>query len=119
MCGIAGFWTRRPREADDLGAVAARMAAVLAHRGPDAQTTWLDAPAGLLRRGLLPGHHKLRFHARPAFLQLSGRCVTRRKTVVVQVGNQAIQFGALDRLHGRPHPKRTGSKGSISVRMDT
>ena len=48
MCGIAGFVSfDGAGNADDLRATAARMAARLAHRGPDDDGTWVDAPVGV------------------------------------------------------------------------
>ena len=47
MCGIAGLWLRRGASADTLAQTSTAMAQVLRHRGPDAQTTFIDAPAGL------------------------------------------------------------------------
>jgi asparagine synthase (glutamine-hydrolysing) len=44
MCGIAGLLTDNATEA---GSHAKRMAATLAHRGPDAQGAWEDREAGL------------------------------------------------------------------------
>jgi asparagine synthase (glutamine-hydrolysing) len=46
MCGIAGFWRGGPIAAD-AAAVARRMAAALAHRGPDADDTWVDEYSGV------------------------------------------------------------------------
>jgi len=46
MCGIAGFWRRGPT-AEDAQSVAGRMATALAHRGPDADGTWIDDAAGI------------------------------------------------------------------------
>jgi len=55
MCGIAGLIdTSRSHSAADLRAAAARMAASLAHRGPDAEGVWVDAPAGVAL-----GHRRL------------------------------------------------------------
>jgi asparagine synthase (glutamine-hydrolysing) len=48
MCGIAGFVNHKQRfGSDEIGAVAARMAARLSHRGPDDQGVWADAAAGV------------------------------------------------------------------------
>lgn len=47
MCGIAGFWRSGPISGDDSHAVARRMATALAHRGPDAEGTWVDEDAGI------------------------------------------------------------------------
>ncbi len=46
MCGITGFWSH-PGTSDDLREIAGRMAARLAHRGPDDQGTWVDASNGV------------------------------------------------------------------------
>ena len=55
MCGIAGFVNHKRRFApDEIGAIAARMAGRLAHRGPDDRGVWADAEAGV---GL--GHTRL------------------------------------------------------------
>lgn len=45
MCGIAGFFEIGP--AGGKEGVVRRMAAVLAHRGPDDDDTWVDAEAGI------------------------------------------------------------------------
>jgi asparagine synthase (glutamine-hydrolysing) len=48
MCGIAGAWRAAADEgADDLAARARAMADALAHRGPDDEGVWVDAPAGI------------------------------------------------------------------------
>src|SRR5215831_5634559 len=46
MCGIAGFW-RSGSTPHDSNAVAQRMAAALAHRGPDGEGTWVDDDSGI------------------------------------------------------------------------
>jgi len=46
MCGIAGFW-RGGSTPHDSDSVAHQMAAALAHRGPDAEGTWVDDDAGI------------------------------------------------------------------------
>ena len=55
MCGIAGYFRRdgAPASAD----VAGRMAAALAHRGPDGAGAWADGPVAL-------GHVRLALRAR-------------------------------------------------------
>jgi asparagine synthase (glutamine-hydrolysing) len=45
MCGITGFFAPR-RSGTDLQPVVSRMAATLAHRGPDEQRVWTDDAAG-------------------------------------------------------------------------
>ena len=48
MCGIAGIWDRRlQRPPDVLVTIARAMADAIAHRGPDAGTTWIDPEADL------------------------------------------------------------------------
>ena len=48
MCGIAGFVTDKQRfGADELRAIASRMAERLDHRGPDDQGVWVDAVSGV------------------------------------------------------------------------
>ena len=48
MCGLTGFLNRAPDQtADELRAVAGRMAATLHHRGPDDTGTWCDPAAGI------------------------------------------------------------------------
>jgi len=42
MCGIAGFWTLRPQNADERHVTAQRMADAIAHRGPDDFGVWHD-----------------------------------------------------------------------------
>ena len=47
MCGFAGLLTTAGYRPDELTAHAARMAAPLAHRGPDDSGVWSDAAAGI------------------------------------------------------------------------
>ncbi|MGE3528619.1 MAG: asparagine synthase (glutamine-hydrolyzing) [Methyloceanibacter sp.] len=48
MCGIAGFINHKRRFGpDEIGAIAARMAARLAHRGPDDRGVWAEPDAGI------------------------------------------------------------------------
>ena len=48
MCGIAGFLDpRNERSRQDMHRTAAVMCAVLSHRGPDGEGTWVDADAGI------------------------------------------------------------------------
>ncbi len=48
MCGIAGIWDRRLRRTPDtLAKIAEAMADAIAHRGPDAGTTWIDPEPGI------------------------------------------------------------------------
>jgi asparagine synthase (glutamine-hydrolysing) len=48
MCGIAGFINHKQRfGSDEIGAIAARMADRLTHRGPDDHGVWADAAAGV------------------------------------------------------------------------
>ena len=54
MCGLSGFLSAGGGEAAAMRATAAAMAATLAHRGPDAQDTWVDAAAGIAL-----GHRRL------------------------------------------------------------
>jgi asparagine synthase (glutamine-hydrolysing) len=44
MCGLTGIWTTGSR--DGLSETVRRMTAALAHRGPDAEDTWVDVDAG-------------------------------------------------------------------------
>ena len=63
MCGIAGFLDFRQRiPRDEMHFMAQSMADSLAHRGPDASGTWIDAHAGIAL-----GHRRL------AILDLSQR----------------------------------------------
>jgi asparagine synthetase B (glutamine-hydrolysing) len=56
MCGIAGIWDRRLRRTPDtLAKIAEAMADAIAHRGPDAGTTWIDPEPGIAF-----GHRRLR-----------------------------------------------------------
>ncbi|MFB3814150.1 MAG: asparagine synthase (glutamine-hydrolyzing) [Terriglobales bacterium] len=55
MCGITGFWCRRPRlSADAMQATVAAMSERLNHRGPDDAGTWIDEHIGLAL-----GHRRL------------------------------------------------------------
>src|SRR3984957_3501760 len=47
MCGIAGFWDRRPAGTRDLYAPIEAMTVSLAHRGPDDSGTFVDEPTGI------------------------------------------------------------------------
>ena len=47
MCGIAGLWMRDGAGAAELAGTAQSMARLLRHRGPDAQTIFVDEAAGL------------------------------------------------------------------------
>jgi asparagine synthase (glutamine-hydrolysing) len=63
MCGISGFLNFRPNQApDDMRSLMRAMSDSLAHRGPDASGTWIDAHAGVAL-----GHRRL------AVLDLSQR----------------------------------------------
>ncbi len=53
MCGIFGFWLKRPLIADDL-ARGRRGTKLLGHRGPDGTGEWFDSG-----RGLYFGHRRL------------------------------------------------------------
>src|SRR5690349_22303025 len=46
MCGLIGFWQSEAGPPDELGAIAARMADTLVHRGPDDSGVWTDPAAG-------------------------------------------------------------------------
>jgi asparagine synthase (glutamine-hydrolysing) len=55
MCGITGFVdSARTRSAEDLQAIAERMARTLTHRGPDDGGVWVDAASGVAL-----GHRRL------------------------------------------------------------
>src|SRR4029453_7098547 len=47
MCGIAGLWMRDGAGSAELAGTAQSMAQLLRHRGPDAQTIFIDEAAGL------------------------------------------------------------------------
>jgi asparagine synthase (glutamine-hydrolysing) len=47
MCGIAGLMRRGGGDESALAGIAARMAATLAHRGPDATGVWANGSAGV------------------------------------------------------------------------
>jgi asparagine synthase (glutamine-hydrolysing) len=47
MCGIAGILSGENAPATDIGAIVSAMNGALAHRGPDAEGTWIDREAGL------------------------------------------------------------------------
>jgi asparagine synthase (glutamine-hydrolysing) len=47
MCGLAGILSGANTPATDIGAIVSAMNDVLAHRGPDAEGTWVDREAGL------------------------------------------------------------------------
>lgn len=52
MCGLAGFLSRS--NSDHIGPIISRMAATIAHRGPDDNGIWIDADAGIAL-----GHQRL------------------------------------------------------------
>ncbi len=54
MCGITGFLEARPRPLAAQEAIAAAMAAAIAHRGPDDSGVWAEAEAGIAL-----GHRRL------------------------------------------------------------
>ncbi len=65
MCGLSGVWQPAGGREDELAARARAMAAALAHRGPDDEGAFVDAPAGFavgFRRlaivDLTPGGHQ-------------------------------------------------------------
>jgi asparagine synthase (glutamine-hydrolysing) len=47
MCGLTGFWRPPNHDASQLTGQVRRMAATLAHRGPDDEDVWADPAAGL------------------------------------------------------------------------
>ena len=47
VCGIAGFFDFDGGHADSMRELAMRMAATLAHRGPDGEGAWIDAGRGV------------------------------------------------------------------------
>jgi asparagine synthase (glutamine-hydrolysing) len=47
VCGITGFWSFSGGNAEEMRALATRMATCIAHRGPDAAGTFVDARTGL------------------------------------------------------------------------
>lgn len=54
MCGITGFLLRAEISANEIGDRLAAMAGALAHRGPDADGSWIDPAAGVAL-----GHRRL------------------------------------------------------------
>ena len=54
MCGLTGILCRAGRSTADIGNTLAAMTGVLAHRGPDAEGTWIDREAGIAL-----GHRRL------------------------------------------------------------
>ncbi|KVM05595.1 asparagine synthase (glutamine-hydrolyzing) [Burkholderia ubonensis] len=75
MCGIDGFLNSAAFDEETARATLARMTASLAHRGPDAQGTWLDAQAGIAL-----GHRRLAIvdlsvHGRQPMASVCGRFV--------------------------------------------
>ncbi|MEQ1804161.1 MAG: asparagine synthase (glutamine-hydrolyzing) [Burkholderiaceae bacterium] len=47
MCGLTGFWQRSALTSEDSCDMVTRMAAQIAHRGPDDVGAWVDADAGI------------------------------------------------------------------------
>jgi asparagine synthase (glutamine-hydrolysing) len=47
MCGLAGFFTRRQQNADEMRGIASRMSDAIVHRGPDDRGVWVDDQAGI------------------------------------------------------------------------
>lgn len=54
MCGVTGFWQPSGVDASQAQALVLRMAARLAHRGPDDSGAWIDAQPGIAL-----GHRRL------------------------------------------------------------
>jgi asparagine synthase (glutamine-hydrolysing) len=54
MCGLTGFWQRAPLDPAPARELVLRMAARIAHRGPDDHGAWVDAAAGIAL-----GHRRL------------------------------------------------------------
>lgn len=54
MCGIAGFWSIREGDVNDLSSIAARMVDAISHRGPDDSDQWVDS-----RGAVALGHCRL------------------------------------------------------------
>ena len=54
MCGITGLIHPADHTEENLRDAVTRMARTLAHRGPDAEGTWCDAPCGVAL-----GHRRL------------------------------------------------------------
>ncbi|MDP3223371.1 MAG: asparagine synthase (glutamine-hydrolyzing), partial [Rubrivivax sp.] len=54
MCGLTGFWQRAPIEPGQARDLVLRMAARIAHRGPDDHGAWVDVQAGIAL-----GHRRL------------------------------------------------------------
>jgi asparagine synthase (glutamine-hydrolysing) len=47
MCGVAGFFRTSNAGADEMRAIASRMADAISHRGPDDSGIWVDSAAGI------------------------------------------------------------------------
>jgi asparagine synthase (glutamine-hydrolysing) len=47
MCGLAGFFWKKNQRADEMRAIASRMADAIVHRGPDDSGVWVDSTAGI------------------------------------------------------------------------
>ena len=47
MCGLAGYFSSRPADADSHRAAVERMIGPIRHRGPDDEGTWCDAASGV------------------------------------------------------------------------
>lgn len=107
MCGIAGTWRAdEPREV--LESRARRMAAMLAHRGPDGAGVWADE-----RAGIALGHRRLAIvDLSPAGAQpmtsASGR-------YVIVYNGEVYNHGDLRREAGRDGPSYRGHSDTESM----
>ena len=100
MCGIAGFWDAGGVRIEIATSVARKMAAQIAHRGPDEAGVWVDGPAGIAFA-----------HRRLAILDLSP---AGHQPMVSACGRYVLVFNgeiynhlelraALDEVHWRGH----------------
>lgn len=77
MCGIFGFWLKRPLSPDDI-ALGRRGTQLIGHRGPDGSGEWFDR-----ERGIFLGHRRL------AIIDVNARSdqpMVRGKNVIIYNG---------------------------------
>src|SRR4051812_1370961 len=98
MCGIAGSVSLKQQPADHESI--RKMVLALKHRGPDAQTEFLDGPVGF-------------GHARLSIIDLEGGrqpLFNEDQTVSVICNGEIYNYRELrDQLHKKGHRFRTGS----------
>ncbi len=102
MCGITGFWSRRPARDADIACLE-RMCSRLSHRGPDAAGMWLDAGDGPAL-----GHRRLAVvdlseNGSQPMLSATGRFVITYNGEVYNLGPLRAELRAAGQVKFRGH----------------